>query len=78
MAIPSSFPAIKGRMGEEGSEITYYLLKMPVHDLVRDVRISTEIANDNKGLQNELQRTLKKSRSRKEERRNQEVNVGAA
>jgi DNA sulfur modification protein DndB len=66
MAIPSSFPAIKGRMGEKGSEITYYLLKMPVHDLVRDVRISTEIANDNKGLQNELQRTLKKSRSRKE------------
>ena len=30
MSMPTSFPAIKGQMGEKGSQIVYYILKMPI------------------------------------------------
>ncbi len=66
MSMPTSFPAIKGQMGEKGSQIVYYILKMPISDLVRDAKLSTEIANDNKSLDDALQRELKKNRSKKE------------
>lgn len=60
-------PVIRGKMGEEGSEITYYVLKMSISELVRDVLLTTEISTyDNKTLSDELQRTLKKSRSKKD------------
>ena len=60
-------PVIRGKMGEEGSEITYYVLKMSISELVRDVLLTTEISTyDNKTLSDSLQRTLKKSRSKKD------------
>tara|TARA_B100000035_G_C21011496_1_gene559831 strand:+ start:60 stop:1541 length:1482 start_codon:yes stop_codon:yes gene_type:complete len=60
-------PVIRGKMGEEGSEITYYVLKMSIAELVRDVLLTTEISTyDNKTLSDTLQRTLKKSRSKKD------------
>ena len=64
-------PVIRGKMGEEGSEITYYVLKMSISELVRDVLLTTEISTyDNKTLSDSLQRTLKKSRSKKDIARN--------
>ena len=50
-------PVIRGKMGEEGSEITYYVLKMSISELVRDVLLTTEISTyDNKTLSDSLQR----------------------
>ena len=59
------FPAIKAKMGEKDKELVYYLLKMPVSDLRKELdRVDVVNAGDNKQLSEMIQRTWSKNRSK--------------
>jgi DGQHR domain-containing protein len=59
------FPGIRAKMGEKGNELIYYILKMPVSDLRKELdRVDVVHAQDNKQLATMIQRSWKDNRSK--------------
>ena len=59
------FPGIRAKMGEEGNELTYYLLKMPIADVRKELdRVEVVNADSNKQLSTMIQRAWSQNRSK--------------
>ena len=59
------FPGIRAKMVEKGNELIYYILKMPVSDLRKELdRVDVVHAQDNKQLATMIQRSWKDNRSK--------------
>ncbi len=59
-----TYPAIRAKMGEEGQELVYYMLKMSARGLVGKVQTAGEIEKDsNKLVDTMVQRSVRTNRS---------------
>ena len=58
------FPGIRAQMGEKGKELTYYIIRMKVIDLVKDLVRAQQIdAGSNPQLEELVQRAWTENRS---------------
>ncbi len=64
MANIEFYPGMKAQMGEKGSELVYYIIKMRARDLVGKIQTASEIEKDgNKLVETMVQRAIRANRA---------------